>query len=168
MKIFALDCATPTVSLALLDDEKVLGELYLDLGRHHAETLLPAAERLLSLVGGSWGKVDLLACTVGPGSFTGVRIGISTIKGLSLATDKPIAAVTTLEALAQNGTPGASWICPLVDARKSQVYTALYRPGEGNPVLATPPRLTAIDSLLAELPAGGSFSWATAPSATRS
>ena len=154
MRTFALDSATTSLSLALLDDERVAGELYLDLGRHHAEVLLPAAEGLLRSTGWSWKTIDLLACTVGPGSFTRVRIGVSTVKGLALALQRPIAAVSTLEALAMNGQSPGDWICPLIDARKKQVYTALYRSGiDGVPLLVGEPRLVAIEALLRELPA---------------
>jgi len=155
MRTFALDSTTPSLSLALLEDERVIGEFYLELGRHHAEVLLPAAESLLRSAGWSWEAIDLLACTIGPGSFTGVRIGVSTVKGLALALQRPIAAVSTLEALTMNGQGSGGWICPLIDARKTQVYTALYRGGiDGIPLLADKPRLVSIETLLNELPAG--------------
>jgi tRNA threonylcarbamoyladenosine biosynthesis protein TsaB len=75
------------------------------------------------------GEIDLFACTIGPGSFTGLRVGASTIKGLALATGKPIAGVSTLEALAFNIISPEISICPMLDAKKDQVYTALYRTG---------------------------------------
>ena len=84
-------------------------------------------------------QIDLLACTTGPGSFTGVRIGVSTVKGLALATGKPIVGVSTLEALAMNAFPSRRLICPLLDARKNQVYAGLYRMGpDGFPEAVCP------------------------------
>ncbi|MCL2669173.1 MAG: tRNA (adenosine(37)-N6)-threonylcarbamoyltransferase complex dimerization subunit type 1 TsaB [Syntrophaceae bacterium] len=153
MRIFALDSATPSVGLALLEDERVVGELYLNLGRHHAEVLLPAAEDLLRSVGWSWETIGLLACTVGPGSFTGIRIGLSTVKGLALALQRPVAAVSTLEALAMNRQDSRGWVCPLIDARKTQVYAALYLNGiAGGTLLVGKPKLVSIEALLRELP----------------
>ena len=138
--------------LALLNEEAVLGELYLALGRHHAEVLLPALDRLFDLTATAPEEVDLLACTVGPGSFTGLRIGVSTVKGLALAMNKPIVGVSTLAALALNALPASRWICPLLDARKAQVYAGLYRIGADNlPALAGKERLIGIEDLLREL-----------------
>jgi tRNA threonylcarbamoyladenosine biosynthesis protein TsaB len=153
MRILALETATNTVGLALMDECKVLGELTLDLGRHHAEVLLPALDKLFAMTGLKPEEMDLLACTIGPGSFTGLRIGISTVKGLALAIDKPIVGVSTLEALALNAIPAAGWICPMFDARKSQVYTGLYRIGpDGLPASAGEERLIGIGDFLQGLP----------------
>jgi tRNA threonylcarbamoyladenosine biosynthesis protein TsaB len=152
MRILAIESATNTVGLALLDEEAVLGELYLNLGRHHAEVLLPALGKLFALTGLALEEVDLLACTVGPGSFTGLRIGISTVKGLALAMVRPIVGVSTLEALALNALPAAGLICPMLDARKSQVYTGLYRMGPaGLPVIEGEERLIGIGDFLRDL-----------------
>jgi tRNA threonylcarbamoyladenosine biosynthesis protein TsaB len=129
MLTLALECATKTIGIALLDEEIVQAEIYLNLGRHHAEVLLPALDRLFLLTGRTPADVDLLACTVGPGLFTGLRIGVSTVKGLALATGKPVVGVSTLEALAMNALPASHLICPMLDARKNQVYTGLYRMG---------------------------------------
>lgn len=130
MLTLAMDTATRTIGLALLDGEEILAELYLNLGHHHAEVLLPALDQLCRLTETGMEKVDLLCCTVGPGSFTGVRIGASTVKGLALATGKPVVGVSTLEALAMNALPSTALICPMLDARKNQVYTGLYREGK--------------------------------------
>jgi len=97
-------------------------------------------------------RIDLLVCTTGPGSFTGVRIGVSTIKGLALATGKPIVGVSTLEALAVNVFPSRRLICPLLDARKNQVYAGLYRAGPDSlPEAVAPDRLTDIGFLVKTL-----------------
>jgi len=152
MITLAIECATQTVGIAFLDQKKILAELYLDMGGGHAKVLLPALAKLLLLTGLTTERIDLLVCTTGPGSFTGVRIGVSTIKGLALATGKPIVGVSTLEALAMNVFPSRKLICPLLDARKNQVYAGLYRVGpDGYPEAVAPDRLTDIESLVKTL-----------------
>jgi tRNA threonylcarbamoyladenosine biosynthesis protein TsaB len=152
MLTLALECATKSIGLALLDEEDVRAELYLGPGRHHAEVLLPALDRLFTMAGLTPECVDLLACTVGPGSFTGLRIGVSTIKGLALATGKPVVGVSTLEALAMNAVPYGHLICPMLDARKNQVYAGLYRIGPDDlPVVERPDTLTSASNLLQQL-----------------
>jgi tRNA threonylcarbamoyladenosine biosynthesis protein TsaB len=152
MLTLAIETATKTVGLAVLREEEVLAELHLNLGRHHAEILLPALEKLCLLTGADPTRVDLFACTVGPGSFTGVRIGVSTVKGLALAAGKPIAGVSTLEALAMNAAPCPNLICPMLDARKNEVYAGLYRVRkDGLPEAAGAERLVDVKTLLSDL-----------------
>jgi tRNA threonylcarbamoyladenosine biosynthesis protein TsaB len=154
MITLAIECATRTVGIAFLDQKKILAEVYLDAGGGHAEVLLPALEKLFLLTGLTMERIDLLVCTTGPGSFTGVRIGVSTIKGLALATGKPIVGVSTLEALAMNVFPSRRLICPLLDARKNQVYAGLYLLGpDGLPEAVAPDRLTDIEFLVKTLAA---------------
>jgi len=129
MLTLAIDCATGTIGLSLLEEEDVCAEVYLNLGRHHTEILLPAMEQLFLLARHTQEEVDLLACTVGPGSFTGLRIGVSTVKGLALAMARPVVGVSTLEALAATAAPCRGPICPMVDAGNNQVYTCLYNRG---------------------------------------
>ena len=151
MIVLAIECATRSASIALLEDDKVIGEVYLGAGRHHAEVLIPAIEKLFSLTTMTLDDTDLLACTKGPGSFTGVRIGISTIKGLALAAEKPIVGVSTLKVLAMNLRPSRNLICSLLDARKDQVYSGLYRIGEnGLPEPMADDRLDDIETLIGE------------------
>jgi tRNA threonylcarbamoyladenosine biosynthesis protein TsaB len=153
MITLAIECATNTAGLALLNGEEILAEFHLGSGRHHAEILLPALEKLLLLSGIPMEKIDLLACTIGPGSFTGVRIGVSTVKGLALATGKPIVGVSTLETLAMNAFPSTGLICSLLDARRDQVYAGLYRMGtDGFPQTVVQDRLTDIAQLIRDLP----------------
>ena len=155
MITLAMDCATNSVGLALLKGADLLGEVYIGPGRHHAEVLLPALETLLLSTEMTMEEIDLLACTAGPGSFTGVRTGVSTVKGLALATSKPIVSVSTLEALAMNALPAAGLIGPLLDARREQVYAGLYRMGpDGFPEVVMPDRLTDIAQWLRDLPDG--------------
>jgi tRNA threonylcarbamoyladenosine biosynthesis protein TsaB len=129
MLILAIDTSSKSASAALIRDDDILSEIFLNLNVNHSVVLLPALHHLLSLSSIKPEEIDLFACTVGPGSFTGLRVGASTIKGLALAMERPIAGVSTLEALAFNITCPGIPICPMLDARKGQVYTALYRTG---------------------------------------
>ena len=129
MLTLAIDTSTKTGSVALLDSDSVLAECLINVGMNHSETLLPAIERILSVAGVEIVGVDLLALTVGPGSFTGLRIGASTVKGLALAADKPVVGVSAMDALALNVANSTITICPMLDAGKKEVYTALYMPG---------------------------------------
>lgn len=152
MLTLAVECATKTVGIALLEEDDLLAEIYLALGRHHAEVLLPAIDRLFLMTGFVPEDVDLLACTVGPGSFTGLRIGVSTVKGLALATGKPVVGVSTLETLAMNAIPSPQLVCPMLDARKGQIYTGLYRVGpDCRPQAVIPERLADAAQFLREL-----------------
>jgi tRNA threonylcarbamoyladenosine biosynthesis protein TsaB len=127
MLILAIDTSSKSASIALLRDADVLSESFFNLDVNHSVVLLPALHHLLGLSCIELNEIDLFACTIGPGSFTGLRIGASTIKGLAMVTDKPIAGVSTLEALAFNITCSKVTVCPMLDAKKEQVYTALYR-----------------------------------------
>ena len=153
MITLGMDCASNTVAVALLDGETLVAEMDLCTGKHHAEVLLPALDKLLGLTGIRISDIDLLACTVGPGSFTGVRMGASTAKGIALAIAKPIVGVSTLEALAMNALPCRDVICPVLDARRGQVYAGSYRMGrDGLPESLAPDRLIDIEQWISELP----------------
>ncbi len=127
MKILSLDSSALTASVALCEDERVLAEYTLNNGNTHSETLLPMIESVMTLFGITAKEIDLFAVSAGPGSFTGVRIGASTLKGLAFGLDTPCAEVSTLEALAYNLRLHKGLICPVMNARRSQVYTALFR-----------------------------------------
>jgi tRNA threonylcarbamoyladenosine biosynthesis protein TsaB len=127
MITLAIDTATRTAGVALLHDETVLVEYFFNVSVNHSETVLSAVHQGLALAGIGIDGVDLFALTVGPGSFTGLRIGASTVKGLALTTGKPVVGVSTLEALAYNAIECQALICPMLDARKGEVYAALYR-----------------------------------------
>jgi tRNA threonylcarbamoyladenosine biosynthesis protein TsaB len=129
MLILAIDTSSKSASIALLRDDDILSEVFLNLDVNHSVVLLPALHHLLRLSRIEQNEIDLFACTIGPGSFTGLRVGASTIKGLALATGKPIAGVSSLEAIAFNIAGREIPVCPMLDARKGQVYTALYRTG---------------------------------------
>lgn len=127
MKILALDSSATVASVALCEDERLLAEYTLNNGNTHSETLLPMIEALLSQFSLTARDIDVFAASMGPGSFTGVRIGAATLKGLAFASEKPCVCVSTLEALAQNLVFSKGLICPVMNARRSQVYTALFR-----------------------------------------
>jgi tRNA threonylcarbamoyladenosine biosynthesis protein TsaB len=152
MLTLAIECATKSIGLALLEEEDIRAEIYLRSERHHSEVLLSAIDQLLILTGKTLAEVDLLACTVGPGSFTGLRIGVSTVKGLALAMSKPVVGVSTLEALAMNVSPTSGLICPLIDAGNNQVYVGLFRIGpNGVPQAVASERLIDITRFLKDL-----------------
>lgn len=126
MKILAFDCSGAGICAAVTDDEKLLGEAVLQSEVKHSVTLLPAIETLMSSCGVSMADIDVFAVTAGPGSFTGVRIGVSLLKGLAFGSNKPCISVSSLEALAYNlrGLDGV--YVPVMDARRGQFYNALF------------------------------------------
>ena len=127
MKILAMDSSATVASVALCEDSALLAEYTVNNKNTHSETLLPMVEHLLSNFSLTPADIDLFAVSSGPGSFTGIRIGAATLKGLAFATDTPCVGVSTLEALALNVVAKEGLICPVMNARRSQVYTALFR-----------------------------------------
>ena len=130
MVTLAIDTATRSAGVALLQDESILAEYYVRFRLTHSESVLPAIEAVLSAAGMSMGDVRVLALTHGPGSFTGLRVGAGIVKGLALSTGGCIVGISTLDALAQNLAFATHLVCPILDAKKGQIYTALYRPAE--------------------------------------
>jgi len=124
MKILAIDTATKTGSVAITDGDAILSERLLNVETTHSENLLPAIDQMTSETGLALDEIDLIAVTLGPGSFTGIRIGVGSVKGLALALDRPVAGVSTLEAMAANFPYSRHRIKPVMDARKGEVYTA--------------------------------------------
>ena len=127
LKILAIDTSTKTGSVALTDDDRIIAETLLNIEVTHSETLLPAIENLFRKSGTSLGEIELLALTLGPGSFTGIRIGVSTMKGFAFALGKPVAGVSTLEAMAYNFPLARPEITPLLDARRGEIYSADFK-----------------------------------------
>ncbi|MBW2059309.1 MAG: tRNA (adenosine(37)-N6)-threonylcarbamoyltransferase complex dimerization subunit type 1 TsaB [Deltaproteobacteria bacterium] len=127
MKVLGISTSTPFGSVGLVDSDRVVGEYSLNLPITHAERLMTSIDRLLTDAGVPLSEVEGLSVTLGPGSFTGLRIGISTAKGLAFAMGLPVAGVSTLEALALNVSNAAGEVCPILDARKKEVYAALFR-----------------------------------------
>lgn len=126
MKILALDTSTSMATVALAVDEKIVAESVFSADRTLSARLIPEIERLLSLAGIAIADIDLFAASTGPGSFTGVRGGVATAQGLALATGKPCAGFSSLALLAANFPFSSHPVCPLLDARKNEVYAALY------------------------------------------
>jgi tRNA threonylcarbamoyladenosine biosynthesis protein TsaB len=127
MLILGIETSTKTGSVALVSDEGVIAQYSLNIEVTHSERLMATVDRVLTDTGTTIAEIDGYAVAVGPGSFTGLRIGISAVKGLALVTDKPVAAVPTLQALAWNLPYAGYPVCPLLDARKKEVYAALYK-----------------------------------------
>lgn len=126
MKILSLDSTAIVSTVAVCEDERLLAQLTLNNGNTHSETLLPMIESSLKLLKLNIDDIDLFACSAGPGSFTGVRIGVATIKGLAFGKGKPCVGVSSLEALAYNLIGNDGLICPVMNARRSQLYNALF------------------------------------------
>lgn len=155
MIILALDSTAQTGSVALCRDEKLIASFTLNTGNTHSETLLPSVEAVLSLSDMTADDVDLFACAKGPGSFTGVRIGAATVKGLAFGKDKPSLGVSTLEALAYNLRGFSGILCPVMNARRSQVYNALFRAENGKLQRLCPDRAISLSELAEELASYG-------------
>jgi len=133
MLILGIDTTTLVGSIGLAEEKRVLGEYTLNIQKTHSQRLLPALNRLLEDLGRTVQEVDLISVSQGPGSFTGVRIGVTTAKTLAQALEKPVVGVCSLDVLASNLTNVCGLICPILDARKQEVYTSLYQAdGRGN------------------------------------
>lgn len=130
MLILALDSTALSGSVALCEDEALIAEYTVSTGHTHSETLLPMVEAVLKSAGRDVDEIGLFCCTIGPGSFTGVRIGAATVKGLAFGRDIPCVGVSTLASLAENGRATAArenaLICPVMNARREQVFNALF------------------------------------------
>ena len=155
MLILAFESTAKAASAALVRDGKLVSQYSQCSGLTHSRTLLPMGEDMLKNAELSLDDVDLLAVAHGPGSFTGVRIGVSMVKGLAWAGDKPCVGVSTLEAMAWHGLAAGGLICHVMDARRSQVYNALFRIQDGKPVRLTEDRPIALAELADELKAFG-------------
>lgn len=153
MLILALDSTAVVASVALCENDRPLAALHLNNGNTHSETLLPMVKAALATTGHTVDDVDLFACSVGPGSFTGVRIGAATVKGLAFGKNKPVIGVSTLEALATNLLPFEGLIVPVMNARRGQVYNAVFEGRDGKLVRLTEDRALAVTELEAELAA---------------
>lgn len=151
MKILAFDTSAKTASVAVCDGGNILGVSNIENGLTQSELVLPMAEALLSQLKMSFADVDLYAVTVGPGSFTGVRIGVSTVKGLAFGRDIPCAPVSTLEALAENAEGLTGLIVPCMDARRGQFYTATFAATAEGISRVTPDRAISAEELAEEL-----------------
>ena len=127
MKIIGIDSSGMTASAAILQDDKILAEYSVNDKKTHSQTLLPMLDEIMRMTGTTGEEIDAIAIASGPGSFTGLRIGAAAAKGLGLAWNKPLIAVPTLKGMAWQFAGAKQWICPMMDARRDQVYTAAYR-----------------------------------------
>ena len=151
MLTLAFESSAKAASVALLRDGSLISQYSQCSGLTHSRTLLPMAEDLLKNAELTLADIDLFAVAHGPGSFTGIRIGVSTVKGLSWACDKPCVGVSTLESMAWHGLAAGGLICPVMDARRQQVYNALFQIREGKPVRLTEDRPLSLAELGEEL-----------------
>lgn len=129
--MLAVDTATEICGVAVALDGSVKAELILNRGVTHTQSVVSSIEAVLKLMDLDIGAIDIYAVTRGPGSFTGLRIGISTVKGLAFAAGKPMVGISSLEVLAHQAGGDAPLVCPVMDARRNEVYWSLYRQQEG-------------------------------------
>ncbi len=155
MLILAVDTTTPGGSVALLEGGSLLAEANVDSAATHSARLFRSIDFLLDARGKDIRDVDAFAVAAGPGSFTGIRIGIGAIKALALASGRPVVAVSTLLALATKlAAAGARLVCPILDAKKGEIYAGLFEAREGELVEAIPQGAYDPDAFFARLPAG--------------
>ncbi len=126
MKMLAVDSSGLVASVALLTENTIVAEYNVNYKKTHSQTLMPMLDTIMKMVDISLEEIDYIAISEGPGSFTGLRIGSATVKGLGFALNKPIVSVPTLEGLAMNLYGVEDYICPIMDARRNQVYTGVY------------------------------------------
>ena len=151
MKILALETSAVSASVAICEDEALIAQSFQRTGLTHSATLMPMLEAMLKNSGMSMNDIDLIAVAAGPGSFTGLRIGVSAAKGLAWSLDKPCADVSTLEAMAWQMIGMDGVVCAAMDARRQQVYNALFDLQNEKPVRLTPDRAISLEELGAEL-----------------
>lgn len=151
MLILAFESSAKAASAALVRDGKLISQYSQCSGLTHSRTLLPMGEDMLKNAELKLSDVDLIAVAHGPGSFTGIRIGVSMVKGLAWAAEKPCVGVSTLEALAWHGVALGAYVCPVMDARRNQVYNAIFRIENGRPVRVTEDRPIALSELAEEI-----------------
>ena len=152
--VLAIDTSGPVAGCAVLKDGKIVHLTAMNHGLTHSETIMPAVDAALEGAGLRCGDVDVFAAVAGPGSFTGVRIGVCAAKGLAHAVGKPCAAVHALEALAMNFYGFDGLCCPILDARRGQVYCAAFDMARGWPERALADAALPLEDFLATLPRG--------------
>ncbi len=152
MKVLSIDSSGLVASVAILTEEDLIGEYTIHHELTHSETLLPMLDELMKSTKTDPEELDGIAVAAGPGSFTGLRIGASTAKGIALALKKPLIPVSTLAALAYN-LPGVyrSYLCPIMDARREQVYNGIYQIVDGELITIEEPRAIGVPELCDDL-----------------
>lgn len=147
MKVLSVDTSSLVATCAVVDEEKVLGEFILNQDMTHSERLIPMIKVVMDSLGLVPKDIDLFAAASGPGSFTGLRIGLATIKGLAHVVDKPVLGISTLEALAFN-IPWGETVIPIMDARRDRVFTGIYSWENGKLSNVLEPTILEVDELL--------------------
>ena len=154
MLICSADSSATPASVCLFEDDKIIAEYYLNTGFTHSQTLMAMLESVLKISGKRADDIDLYAVNSGPGSFTGVRIGVSAVKGMAYAQDKPCVEVSTLESMAYNFLGSHTIVCACMDARRKQVYHGLFRVDGDRIERLCEDKAIAIEELLSGLPNG--------------
>ncbi len=147
MKILAFDSTAKAASVAVCEDERCLALYTIDNGLTQSELLMPMAENILKCLHLSFDDIDIVTASMGPGSFTGVRIGAALVKGIAFGRDIPCVSVSTIEALARNAMPLCGIIVPVMDARRGQVYTAIFKSDGKNAIRMTEDEAISISAL---------------------
>ena len=155
MKILAIDSSSTAASVAVMEDDKLLVELVVNYQRTHSEKLIPMIEETLKHCGLKAKDVDVFAASIGPGSFTGLRIGVTTLKVMAQALNKPVVGISTLEALAFNLPYCDGILCPIIDAQREMVYSCLYEWRGDQLEALQEPVVISINELLEELKVQG-------------
>ena len=151
MRLLAFETSAKAASVALFEDGNLLAEQYQNTGLTHSQTLLVMAQQMLGQCDLTPQQVDAVAVANGPGSFTGVRIGVAAAKGFAWGGEIPIYGVSTLEAMARGLGVYEGFVCPVMDARRNQVYNALFYVNQGELTRQTPDRAIALEDLKKEL-----------------
>lgn len=151
MKILSVDSSAKTASVAVTDGEKLISECFVNAGLTHSRTLMPMVDNALTQADIKIEEIDAFCVNAGPGSFTGIRIGVAAVKGLALCSDKPCAGVSTLESAAYNFIDENCLVSVSMDARCNQVYTALFRCENSKVIRICDDKAISIDDLCEEL-----------------
>lgn len=151
MKILGIDSSGLVASAAIADEKNIIAEFTVNNKQTHSQTLLPMIEKVVDMSGIEIEQIDVIAIAAGPGSFTGLRIGSATAKGIGLALKKPVVSVPTLEGLAYRVSVFDGIICPIMDARRNQVYTGIYKMDKGNLVCLSEQKAVDIHEIMEEL-----------------
>lgn len=151
LKLFALDCSAAAASVALYEDDRLLAEQFCHIPQTHSVTLLPMAEQVFAQTGVTPDAIDYYAVSAGPGSFTGLRIGIAAVKGMAFPHSTPCIPVSTPEAIAYGLLGYEGTVVPMMDARCKQVYTAIFAAKEGTLTRLTEDAGIPLEELFAQL-----------------
>lgn len=151
MRILGLDSSGLVASVAVVEEDNMLAEYTVNYKKTHSQTLLPMLDEIARLIELDLNTIDAIAVAAGPGSFTGLRIGSATAKGLGLALDKPLISVPTVDGLAYNLYGCRNMVCPLMDARRNQVYTGVYQFDENGMEAIVPQCAVGIDEIIAQI-----------------